>query len=421
MNKVLKISAIVIIIAGLVFAVYKLFLQPEKKEGTDIIKVQENQESENTVRREASLPVKVMQVKRGNLPLRLRISATADVWEKASIKSEVQGKVIRINCKIGDRVKKGELLVKVDDSEKKLDVEARKANKLETLSKFLVKEKTDNPFNLQFNEKQKKELDAIESNYKQALRDFERGKISETQLDKISEKYEEIMIFSGTKREEVLKATEKLTDAIVYLKKAELDLKKTFIKSPFPGIISDLKVSRGEILSMGQEVLKIVNLNSLYLKGFALETEIKHLKIGIQTRIKFDAFSDQYSYGNIQSISPEVDPDKKTITIYVKLDNPDSLIYPGMHAELDVEYKIYENVIKVPRKAIIVRGEGDRPLIFAIINIKGTTGTADWRYVELGAQNDEEIEIKSGIQEGDIIVIDGQLTLSHQSRVKILK
>jgi RND family efflux transporter MFP subunit len=421
MNKVLKITAIVIIIAGLVFAVYKLFLQPEKKEGTDIIKAQENQESETTVRREASLPVRVMQVKRGNLPLRLRISATADVWEKANIKSEVQGKITSINCKIGDLVKKEELLVKVDNYEKKLDVEARKANKLETLSKFLVKEKTDNPFNLQLNEKQKKELAAIESNYKQALRNFERGKISEIQLDKIKEKYEEIMVFSGTRREEVLKATEKLTEAIISLKKAELALKRTSIKSPFPGIISNLKVSRGEILSIGQEVLKIINLDSLYLKGFALESEIKHLKNGIQTRIKFDAFTDRYFYGNIQSISPEVDPDKKTITVYVKLDNPNNLIYPGMHAELDVEYKIYENVIKVPRKAIIVRGEGDRPLVFAIINISGSNGTADWRYVELGAQNDEEIEIKSGIQEGDIIVLDGQLTLSHQSRVRIIK
>lgn len=421
MNKVLKIVSIAIIIAGLVFVAYLLFIKPEKKEGTDVIKAQENQESNNTVSREASLPVKVMQVKRGNLPLRLRISATADVWEKTTIKSEVQGKVTAINCKIGDRVPRGKLLVKIDDSEEKLEVEARKANKLETLSKFLVKEKGDNPFNQKLDEKQQKELDDIEAGYKKALMDFEHGRINETQFDKIREKYEETVVFSGARREEVLKATEKLTDAIVSLKKAELDLKRTSIRSPFPGIIADLQVSRGEILSIGQDILKIINLDSLYLKGFALESEIKNLQMGIQTRIKFDAFPDQYFHGNIQSISPEVDSTKKTITIYVKLANPDNLIYPGMHAELDIEHKVFENVIKVPRKAVIVRGEGDRPLVFAIINIKGSSGTADWRYVELGAQNDEEIEIKSGIQEGDIIVIDGQLTLSHQSRVKIVK
>jgi RND family efflux transporter MFP subunit len=421
MNKVLKIVAIAIIVAGLAFVAYLLFLKPEKKEGTDIVKAQENQDSSNTINREASLPVKTLQVKRGNLPLRLRISATADVWEKTNIKSEVQGKVTSINCKIGDLVPKGKLLVKIDDSEKRLDVEGRRANKLETLSKFLVKEKSDNPFNQTLNKGQRKELDDIESTYKKALVDYEKGRINEAQFDKIKERYEETMVFSGARREEVLKATEKLTEAIVALKKSELELKRTSIRSPFPGIIADLQVSRGEILSIGQEILKIINLNSLYLKGFALESEISHLQKGIGTRIKFDAFPDQYFHGNIQSISPEVDPDKKTITLYVKLDNPDNKIYPGMHAELDIEHKIFENVIKVPRKAVIVRGEGDRPLVFAIINIKGSTGTADWRYVELGAQNDEEIEIKSGIQEGDIIVIDGQLTLSHQSRVKIIK
>ena len=421
MNKVFKIIAMVIVIGGLLFGVYKLFLQPEKKPETDIIKAEENEQTADQSSKEASLPVKVITVNKGNLPLRLRISATADTWEKTIIRSEVQGKILKIKRKIGDHVSKGELLVKIDDSEKKLDVESRKANKLETLSKFLVKEKTDNPFNLEVSEKQSIQIKAIEEKYKQALEDLDRGRISESQFDAIREEYEEQMVFSGAKREEVLKATEKLTDAIISLKKAELDLKRTSITSPFPGVIADLNVSRGEIVSNGQEILKIINLDTLYLKGFALESEIVNLKVGIQTRIKFDAFPDRYFYGTIQSISPEVDPDKKTITIYVKVDNSDHLIYPGMHAELDIEYKVHENVMKVPRRAVIVRGEGDRPLVFAIINVSGSQGTADWRYVELGAQNDEEIEIKSGIQEGDVIVVEGQLTLSHQSRVRIIQ
>jgi multidrug efflux pump subunit AcrA (membrane-fusion protein) len=419
MNKVIKIAALIIIFAGLLFAAYKIFFQPEKKEGSDIIKAEEQAADQDT--REASLPVKVIEAKRGDLPLRLRISATADVWDKTNIRSEVSGKIISLQCRIGGQVKKGQLLVKIDDSEKKLEVESRKATKLETLSKFLVKESTENPSNLELTEKQKIELDDLESKYKKALADFDKGLIKEAQLDQFREQYEEAMVISGSRREEVLKATEKLTDSIVALKIAELNLKRTSITSPFPGIIADIMVSQGEIVSIGQEILKIINLDSLYLKGFALESEITNLKTGIQIRIKFDAYPDRFFYGKIQSISPEVDPDKKTITIYVKVYNPENLIYPGMHAELDVEYQVFKNVLKVPRKAVIVRGEGDRPLVFALINISGSSGTADWRYVELGAQNDEDVEIKSGIQEGDTIVVDGQLTLSHQSSVRIIQ
>jgi len=88
-----------------------------------------------------------------------------------------------------------------------------------------------------------------------------------------------------------------------------------------------------------------------------------------------------------------------------------------MHAEIAVEYKIFENVIKVPRKALLTRQ--DRYLVFTIKDIQGRSGTANWVYVEMGSQNDEEFEIKSGIQEGDLVVVEGHLTLAHQSKVKI--
>jgi RND family efflux transporter MFP subunit len=414
MNKVIRVISLVILIAGLLFVGYKLFLQPEKKEEADIIKAQDETEDDAQPRKEAPLPVKVFEVMRGDLPLRLRISATADVWEKTNMKSEVQGKIQDIRCRIGSKVSKGQLLIKIDDSEKKLDVESREANKLENLSKFLVKEKTDNPFEKELTNEQQASLKSLQEKYKKALRDFDRGRISESQFDKISEEYEEAMVFSGLRREEVLRATEKLTDAVIALKKAELDLKRTSIRSPFPGIISDLKVSRGEIVSPGQDLLRVINLDTVYLKGFALESEVGNLRPGIQTRIKFDSFPDSYFFGTIRSISPEVDSEKKTITVYVEVKNEENRIFPGMHAELDIEYQVNKNVIKVPRTAVIVRQ--DRPLVFVVED-----NTAIWKYVELGDHNDEEVEIKSGIQEGDQVVIEGQLTLAHQSKVRIVK
>jgi membrane fusion protein (multidrug efflux system) len=95
------------------------------------------------------------------------------------------------------------------------------------------------------------------------------------------------------------------------------------------------------------------------------------------------------------------------------VDNRDHRILPGMHAEMDIEYQVFENVIKVPRKAVLIR---QNPLVFVVQD-----QTAIWKYVELGEHNDEEIHIKSGLDEGDLVVVEGQLTLAHQSRVKIVK
>jgi RND family efflux transporter MFP subunit len=418
MNKVLKIFALVAIAAALVFVGIKVFEKPEKEE-TEIIKADEKKEGQKK-KKEAALPVKALTIKRGDLPLRLNISATADVWEKAVVKAEAAGTVEAINFTVGDWVKKGQLLVRLDDEEKRLDVAQREADKLRSHSEYLVKESTELVEDAELTDKEKTELLDMKKKYLQAVKDIERGRISQDKFDKISDAYQKALIFSGELRDEVRKAQEGLSGAIIALKRSQLDLKRTRVRSPFEGVIADLKVSKGEKVNPGAELFKIVNLKSLYLKGYALESEISKLKVGTKVRVRFDSFPEDFVYGELQSISPEIDPAKKTLNIIVKVDNPNKQFLPGMHAEIDIEHKVIENVMKVPQKAVIPR-QG-RYLVFIVRDMKGTTGTAYWEYVEIGNQNDEEIEIKSdAIKEGDLVLVDGHYTLAHQSRVKIQK
>lgn len=416
MKKAAQIIALVIVFAVLIFLGNELFFKKEdKKNQTEVIKAEENNSSK---KKEATLPVRVTEVKRGSLPLRLTISATADVWEKTTIRSEVSGKVEKINCSIGDWVKQGQLLVKIEDREKKLDVESRRAAKLSTLSKYLVKETTVNYDNPEISAKEKQQLKTLRDKYRKALKDFEQGKISDDKLQAISDEYERMQVMAGTLREEILKATENLTQSTVALQQAELDLKRTSIRSPFQGKIADLMISVGERISVNHELLKVVNLKSAYLRGFALESELSKLKVGTRVRIRFDAYPGRYFYGHIDAISPEVDLEKKTIPVYIKVDNSEMLVLPGMHAEIDIEYKVFENVIKVPVKAVITRQE--RYLVFVVRD-----NIALWAYVEVGEKNDEEWEIKKFVDPkygpGDQIVVEGHLTLAHQSRVRIVK
>jgi len=417
MNRVLKIIVFVVIIGVLVFAGFKIFQKEKEKNEAEVITAEQQQNAQSDSSKETALPVKVISIKRGNLPLRLNISAAADTWEKADVRAEIPGTVQGIKVTVGDRVKKGQVLIQLDDKERQLDVEQRQAEKLGRYSEYLVKEETDLVGNNKLTEKQKKELENLKQNYQNALKDFDKGKLTRDQFEKISDDYQKALIFSGTIREEVRKAQEGLSSAIVALKQAELNLKRTAVRSPFDGVIANLQVSPGETITAGQTVLRVVNLQSLYLKGYALESEIQNLRKGTNVRIRFDSFPETFYYGEIESISPEVDETRKTITVYVKVDNKDNLFLPGMHANIDVEYKIFENVIKVPRDAVITRQ--DRYLVFTIKDIQGRTGTANWVYVDVGHQNDEEIEIKSGLQEGDLVVVEGHMTLAHQSKVKI--
>lgn len=413
MNKVLKILAFIILIAALGVGGYYLFFQKEVKEETEVIKA-EKKDASKKKKKEASIPVKVLAIKRGNLPLRLNISATAEVWEKSTIRAEVAGTIESLDVKVGGKLRRNQILVKIDDEEYQLSVERAKAEKLRALSNYLVKDDTSLLGDQSLTDEQKKELETLKGKYQQALKDFEKRKITRKEFDKISENYQKLLIFSGDMRDEVRKATEGLSAAVASLKQAEFNLRKCKIRSPFNGIVAEILISKGEKVAAGAELCRVVNLNTLYLKGFALESELPHLKKGTKVRIRFDSYPDQYFYGELQAISPEIDQETKTITVYVKVDNKDNLFLPGMHAEIDLEYKVFENVIKVPRNAVLIRQ--DRPLVFKVKD-----KIALWEYVQIGNQNDEEIEIKSGINEGDLVVIDGHLTLAHQSRVKIIK
>ncbi len=408
MKKVLRIVALIILVALAAFAAVKLFFPAKESGKADVIE----QAGEKSDEKASALPVRVVPAERGRLPLRLRVSAVADVWEKAVMKAEISSTVESLSLRIGSRVQAGQVLVKLDDREPRLEMERAETAKLKALSEFLVNEDVGVELP-EIAAKEKQQLQELRERYLKAAADFEAGRISENAFQKISEEYDTRMVFSGALREDIRRAKDGLSDAMIQLKKARLDLKRTTIRAPFSGIVADIQVSLGEKVSAGRELVKVVNLDSLYLKGYALESEIRHLRKGTGARILMDSYPDEIFRGEIESISPEVDSDKKTLTVYVKVDNQDHRILPGMHAEMDIEYKVFENVIKVPRKAVLIR---QNPLVFVVQD-----QTAIWKYVELGENNDEEIHIKSGLNEGELVVVEGQMTLAHQSRVKIIE
>ncbi len=412
MNKVVKIISILIIIGAIGFAGYKLFTEKDQGDGAEIIKAETDEGDSGN--QEAPLPVKTIKVEKGKLPLRLRVSATADVWEKAVLKSEVRGNIQAIHAAVGQFVKKGQLLLKLDDRELTLELEKSKTTKLKALSDFLVKEDTTMSITQELSPEKKRELQTVKEKFLKSLDLYSKGKMKEADFEEISDEYEKSMVFSGELREEIRKAQEGLSNASLTVKQKELDIKKTFIRAPFDGIIADLSVSAGEKINQGQDLLKIINLKSLYLRGYALESEIRHLKVGTQVRVRFDSFPDTFFFGKLKAVSPEIDPDKKTITIFIAIDNKEGKILPGMHAEIDIEYKVFKDVVKVPIKAVVSRQE--RTLVFKVED-----NIALWTYVDVGAKNDEDWQILSGLEGGEQVVVEGQLTLAHQSKVKVAK
>jgi HlyD family secretion protein len=408
MKKFIRVLSILLIIAVIVFSGYNFFKKKNSDDASEQTEKQVNIDGGKSD--EAPLPVRVVKITKGELPLRLEVSAVSEVRQKATVKAELTGKILEIRKHIGDYVQKGDIIIKIDDTEKKLALKDAEAQRLQALSKYLV-----NSMNLSFNlsEKDKTLLKNRKKDYEEMLRKYKKGDVSELELHDSEDELLKVMIETGAMRDKVRKVVMGLTQAEIKLARARIDYERTSIKAPFSGIISEMKISEGETVSAGAEIFRIVNLNSLYLKAYALETESSKIKVGMKVRIKFTSFPDKHFYGRIKAISPELSEKEETLPVYISLNNP-GYLRAGMRAEAEIEYKILKDVIKVPRKSILVRSE--RPLVFVVEN-----NIALWRYIEMGDQNSEEVEVRSGVEEGEFVIVEGQLTLAHQSKVKILK
>jgi RND family efflux transporter MFP subunit len=359
---------------------------------------------------EASVPVRVTELKRGDLPLRLSLTAETEARERATVKNEVGGVIKNIFRREGDHVAAGEPVLQLESRESELALRQAEAGRLEAYSKFLSQYK----ILVAGDETKAGAMDEKKKQYEEALRKFKKGLISKEEMEKTEDLLLTGMIESGTLQDEVKRCVSGLTGSEVELEKARLDLERTMIRAPFSGTIAALNVSVGESLAAGNDIFSIVNLSSVFLKAYVLETEIGKIKVGQRVRIRFISDPGRPLYGQVIALSPEIDREKKTGTVFIGFVNPGT-VRSGLNAEADIEYATVKNVLKIPRQSMLVRS--NRTLVFIVEN-----NIALWKYLEAGEGNEEEIEVKAGeLAAGDRVVTEGQLTLAHQAKVKIIE
>ena len=198
-----------------------------------------------------------------------------------------------------------------------------------------------------------------------------------------------------------------LKTARVSLKEAELNLANTKIYAPIAGIISEVATQQSNLVNSGAELALIYNPDQLVLEGKVLETDFKHLKIGLKADIYPLSFPDRAFEATLTEINPRVDQNGM-ITIKLTINDTNGLL-PGMNANAVIKVPQSENVI-VPREALVMKS--GRPVVFTMDN-----GLAKWNYVELGLDNGVDLEIVKGVEAGSTVIISNNLQLAHDAKV----
>ena len=213
-----------------------------------------------------------------------------------------------------------------------------------------------------------------------------------------------------------------LEAAEVRLRKAQLDLSRTRITSPFGGRVATLKVVPGQWVRAGDELMTIVALDPIKVEVQVLESEVGYLAPGRKARVSFAAFPAPF-IGTVQTINPVVDGGTRTARVTVVVPNPGGRILPGMYARVQLDAQRFENRVLVPRSAILER---DRRSMLFVFDGTGDTGLAKWRYVTTGLQNDSVVEIvpsaeTDSVQPGEVVLTEGHYTLIHDARVRLVQ
>lgn len=368
---------------------------------------------------DSPVPVKVDTVRRGDLIIKLESPGEAVTNMHVDMKAEVSGTIKKINVKESQHVKKGDVLMEVDDREYRLALENSEANRLEKLSKYLLEqrfgggEQTSGLGGNQLSSAAVQEFAKLDDMY-------QKGLISREEYQKKRMDLDVSLIESGERKEDIMRAAQGVTQAEVQVEQARLELEKTRIRAPFDGIVTNIDVSTGENISAGIDLLTIVNIAQIQVHAKVLESEIGKMKVGREVDLKFSAYPGQVFKGVVDAISPIVDPADKTCNVIVKFANINEAIKPGMHAEVEIAAEIFPDRLLVPQDAILNRSA--RKLVFVVQD-----GLAKWKYIEVGLENEDFAEVlatedpNSALKPGDMVLVEGHFTLAHDARVRIVQ
>lgn len=278
------------------------------------------------------------------------------------VNSQVPGQVVKITFQSGQDVKKGDLLVQLDDSLDQQNLATQQAQ-------------------LQFAQQ--------DYNRKQTL--ARQKVIAQSDLDQA---------YTNLKQAQAAVASALLN----------IDFKK--IKAPFDGRLGISQVNLGQYISPGQALVPIQQLDPLFVDFSLPEQQLKFMALGQAVTVSIEAYPDQKFVGKITAINAKSDPNTHTISVRATIPNPKIQLYPGVFAQVNVELPTQQAVVTVPQTAIAYSLHGDS--VFVVVNNK-----AEQRFVTVGDRRGDVAAIISGLQGGEVVVTSGQLKLQPGMTVNV--
>lgn len=181
--------------------------------------------------------------------------------------------------------------------------------------------------------------------------------------------------------------------------------------APISGVVAELGVRDGAMVSPGMTLFRIVDLGSVWVIANLPEAQAGRLRAGLDAKVRIAGTSEAMS-GKFTAILPEVDPATRSVKARVELRNPGVLLKPGMFVSVALQQQAGAKVLVVPQEAVITTGKR------SIVILAQENGKFMPVEVQPGRESGSDVEIKSGLSEGQKVVSSGQFMLDSEASLK---
>jgi membrane fusion protein, multidrug efflux system len=327
-----------------------------------------------TIAPEIMRDVSLLTVQKTTVPDYVEATGTVRAARSAQLSSQVMGAITRVNVQEGDRVRRGEVLIAIDEAQQRAAYASANAG-LQASQETIAAAEADYAL--------------AEATMKRYQMLFDKKSVSPQEFDEVKTK-----LAAAKARRDAAHAGR--TQAEAGVSEANTAIGFTKIRAPFDGLIIAKLADAGAMAAPGVPLLAVEDPSHFRLEASVDESQIGAVRLGEPVTIVIDSLASQPITGKVVQIVPMADPASRTFTVKIELP-PNPQICSGLFGRARFSRGERESIL-VPQNALLHRGQLDA------VYVVGKGDIASLRYVTLGKPSANNVEVLSGLESGERIV-----------------
>jgi multidrug efflux pump subunit AcrA (membrane-fusion protein) len=225
---------------------------------------------------------------------------------------------------------------------------------------------------------------------------------------------EHLKTLESVRQDQINGAAAQVTSARAHYDSQEAQVAYSRVVSPISGIVADRPVNVGEMANAGSPVVTIVDISRVVARVNVPQSEAAAVRVGQTAALTLPDSKDEVE-GKVTVVSPSADPNTTTVEIWIEVANPDERLKPGMPVHAAIATEVYKAATVVPAAAILPGEEGGT----AVLTISSDS-IAHKRAVTLGVREGNQVQILTGANPGEEVVVVGGMGLDDNTKVKVV-